>query len=749
MTRWLCMLAFACLPMIALSAPVAVTSGEHAGFTRIVLDFGKPVDWKLGRTSSGYELRLEQESIGYDLSAVFDLIRKDRLAAIWADPETGALQIGVACACHAIPFEFRPGIVVIDLKDGAPPAGSSFEQTLLGTQTSVLAARATPRPRSRPNSEAVPAYDWTAAALLTYRKSGTVQSPVSNRSDIPEGAVIDRLDPDTQVLRDTLLRQLSRGAAQGVVDLVMPQKETTPSNGKTFPGAQVRIGELTGLTEETGPPEHGDLAADGRACIGAELLDLAAWGTDLPVSAQMADAMTGLVGEFDRPDSDILKRAVQFNLYLGFGAEARQLLRAFPSELPETAIWRSLAYLLDDEPDPAPVFEGLGACDTPSALWAVLTDPAPTNGAPLNTAATLRAFSALPVHLRRHLGLRLADRFLALDDTETARAIRDAILRAPGASGSEVALLQVSMDLKSGDPLAAEAKLREILADPAQNAGEALIALVEARTAPLLPVDADLVGALEAMISEQSGQSAEPRYRRALALAQAASGNFDAAFASLDRSDETVPDIWRLLGAIGQDDVLLTHAILPEETSVPATDEGTAIQLANRLLNLGFPDQALRWVSPGVSVDPVLLAQAALQRQDPAAALGALQDREDVDALVLRAQAYRMLGDESSAAKAYSQAGDPEAMWQSVSRAGDWRKLSQDGPDLWQAAAEKVPVTLIGDVKPPESGLGSAIPVIADGPISRGYALAENSAQTREAVALLLASIPNSQSFLP
>lgn len=749
MNRWIWILVLACFPIIARAAPVAVTSGEHAGFTRIVMDFGKSVDWKVGRTPDGYELRIERESNGYDLSTVFDLIGTGRLAAIWANPETDALQIGVACACHAIPFEFRPGIVVIDIKDGAPPAGSSFELTLDGTPASVLAARATPRPRSRPKTEAVPLYDWTANALVAHRTPDAARGADAAPSDVLTGIVLDRIDPDTQVLRETLLRQLSRGAAQGVVDLVMPRQNATASSGNVFPGAQIRIGDLMGLTEDTGQAEHGDLASDGRACVGAEILDLAAWGTDLPVSAQMADATAGLIGEFDRPDSAILKRSVRFNLFLGFGAEARQLMHAFPVELEDAPVWKSLAYLLDDEPDPTPVFAGLAACDTPAALWAVLTDPAPTKGAPLNTAATLRAFSALPVHLRRLLGLRLADRFLAVDDTETARAIRDAILRAPGDPGSEAALLQVSMDLKSGDPQAAEAKLQEILANPAQNAGAALIALVEARAAQLLPVDANVVAALEAMISEQSGQTTERRHLRALALARAASGDFDAAFASLSPSDETMPDIWRLLGAIGQDEAVLTHAILPEDTSVPTADDGTAVQLANRLLDLGFPDQAMRWISLGVNADPVLLAQAELQRHDPTAALDVLQGREDADALILRAQAFRMLGDEDSAVIAYAKADDAGAMWQAVSRAGDWRKLSQEGPDLWQAVAAKVALTSVGNVRSMESDAGQATPIIGDGAISRGYGLAENSAQTRDSVTALLASIPASTSRLP
>ena len=40
----------------SLSQTVRVSSGEHDGFTRVVIDFGKPVDWQFGRSDSGYEL---------------------------------------------------------------------------------------------------------------------------------------------------------------------------------------------------------------------------------------------------------------------------------------------------------------------------------------------------------------------------------------------------------------------------------------------------------------------------------------------------------------------------------------------------------------------------------------------------------------------------------------------------------------------------------------------------------------------
>ena len=84
---------------------VTVRSGEHQGFSRLVLEFPNPVDWQFGRTEDGYELRLPDAGSTYDLSQVYRLIDKARVAAVSTGPDQGSLFIGLGCACHAIPFE--------------------------------------------------------------------------------------------------------------------------------------------------------------------------------------------------------------------------------------------------------------------------------------------------------------------------------------------------------------------------------------------------------------------------------------------------------------------------------------------------------------------------------------------------------------------------------------------------------------------------------------------------------------------
>lgn len=710
-------LAFALWALLAgplAAAPVLVKTGEHDGFTRLVMEFPAPLDWQMGRSADGYELRVSDPAPNYDLSEAFKLIGKSRLAAIWIDPQTAALRIGIACACHAIPFEFRPGIVVIDLRDGPPPRGSSFELALDPTPSNPAAA-----PDARSDS-----YDWQKQALAQLRGQAPMPDPATALTPLPSS------DPALQSLRESLLHQLGRGASQGVVELGHPQAaENVPAPAQDFGAARVGLGELPGVSVTEGLSDHAGLAADGQTCIATDQLDFAAWGDSRPVHQQMAEAMAGLVGEFDRPNAEALRKAIRFHLFIGFGAEARQLMQAFPVDAAEAHLWTSLARLVDGEADPASAFAGQTACDTPAALWAILAEPGLKPGTTVNADAAFLAFSALPITLRRHLGPSLADRFLAMKDNVSAAKIRDAILRAPGEAGPKVELMQAEMDMSSDDPAAAESRLKTMVADSGPETPAALIGLVSARVAQDLPVAPDLVTALEAVLRERSGTEDEPTTRRALLLARAASGDFDTAFASLPESPETEPQLWRLLSKLGQDDAILSHAVLAPAAPQPRAATDTAADLAKRLLSLGLAESALRWLPDPSAADPLVLAQIHLQRHDGRSALAALTGLDTPEALALRAQAMQQLGDLAAAARLYAKAGDSTGELSAVHRAQDWADLAQRGTEPWKSAAAALAA--------PKASAEAAPP----GPLAEGQQLVSTAAETRAAVEALLKAV--------
>lgn len=598
--RLLLLVMLLCLATIrpAMAQVARVTTGEHGPFTRVVVELPGPSDWLLGRSPGGYVLRVTGQMPRYDLASAFDRIDRRRVAALWADPADGLLRIALGCACHAIPFEFRPGIIVIDLRDGPAPPGSSFELALDGSAVPPGETLDGPRPRSRSSDR--PPFDWRDIAL---------GGRWSDHSPIPgSAAALPSLQAER--MRDRLLLEFARAAGQGLVDPAgrLPPA-SPPSPRPDAEGSHLRIGDpLVARPVTDAAPV---LAADGSACPADDRLAIGDWGSDLPAALQLSDAMSSLTGEFDRPDPPAVERAVRLHLHLGFGVEAVALLAAFPIEHPDIDLWRSMARLVDGQADPSGPFAGLAGCDGSAALWSRLADPAA--GGPVDAAAVIRTFSALPPHLRRHLGPLLAKSFLDGGDDASAALIGEAVERLPGDSGT--ALLAARLAVSQGDPERAADHLAKVLEDPGPNQRDALVALIHLHAADGRPLPPDTLPAIQAYLAEGVGTPDEGELRAAAVLAAAMAERFDLAFAELPRTPEVAGTLWSLL-ARGPDSAILTHAVGASTASVPAD---TRAVLSDRLLRLGFPAEAQRWAGdtaplalPPPASDPV--ERSILQR---------------------------------------------------------------------------------------------------------------------------------------
>ena len=593
------LLAWLTLPDQARAQVVRVVSGDHPSFTRLVLSFERAPDWQLGRIANGYALRLSGQQPRYDLTDIFRRITRDRLAAAWADPDDGMLRLQVACACHALPFELRPGVLVIDIRDGPPPPGSSFETTMDGTIAPALAARPQIRPRQRQETAPIP-FDWTTQ----FRPGQT--DPLVPPPPLPA--------PSHTALREELLRGLSQGMAEGLIDPVsrLPSPpETPPPQRAPLPG-NLRLGDP--LDTRTGLSPQPLVAADGQSCPAESRLDIAAWAGEGHPAAQLSTTLSSLLGEFDRPDPVAVQNAVRLHLHFGFGAEARALLQAFPITAPDTRLWSSLGRLVDGDSDPNGPFRGMAGCDGPAALWALLADPAlPPNLS--RAAAVLRSFSALPAGLRRHLGPELAERYLAAGDTATARALQDSFLRIPGPSDPRATITEARVTAALGAKTAAISLLSEPVAESGPAQPLALAALVDLHAVSGQSLDPSVETALAAFLPQFAGSADEAVLRRAHLLSLALTDQFDQAFAALPQAPQAAPDLWRLL-VNGPDSAILLHAMgaNPAAISAPVRQD-----IANRLLDLGFPEEARRWAGtvgplslPPPSPDP--LRDAILSR---------------------------------------------------------------------------------------------------------------------------------------
>jgi hypothetical protein len=721
------------LLLLVMAVPAAgetarVFSGEHEDFTRLVVELPQADGWTVGRTPMGYAFATNAASPpGFDLSRVWDRIPRTRLQALRSDPETGVLQLTLACPCHVFPFEYRPGMVVLDIKDGPPPPGSSFETAFSGFVDPGLLAAAEeaslPRNRAQSQADALPAtYDWLArpGAETTTRASEAAALPMLR------GAL------SLQPLRDELLEQISRGATIGVVDMALPgpAPDAPENTDEILPWTQIRIGEMPGMiVGENRPPEG--MTAEGGSCIPDATLNLADWGLDRPAIDLLSEARSGLYGEFDRVDAEAVLQSVRLHLYLGFGAEAAQIatLMEGGTVSDDLRIYVSMARLIDGETDPLTPFVGMLACDGAAALWSALAQDRLPPGPQVNVAAIVRSFVALPPHLRRQLGPGLAEKLLQRGDADFARIVRDAIQRSPDSTVAEVALLDAKAELQADRNDSARDFAQTSVAEGNPSV-EALLALVEAHFRDAEPLSPETATALMAFQREVATGPEAPALHRALVLALALSDQTPAAFAAVKETGLDVPDLWQVAGQRASDDDFLRQAVLAPNQPPPSVKAEVALTVATRLVGLGFPDAAMAWLGPVTETDPDparrVAAQAELLRGDARATLELLGELDAPADQALRARALVQLGRIEPARLAYEAAGLPEEAARLLPWEADWTRLQDEGSALWSVAASVATV-------PPRDETG---------PLARGAALVEESAAARAALDALLSTVP-------
>ena len=759
-----CLALAAALASAARAETVRVLTGEHGRFTRIALVLGQATPWRLGRTAAGYEFRLARPGITFDTGDAFRRIPRTRVAGLQAEESRLAIVLG--CNCHATAFEDRPGLIVIDIRDGAAPPGSAFEARLDAPAPegrTPAGLRPMPRPARRPPANAPQPDDfldlyWRGTPLPQPSPAAEGPAPDTAANRDATGGGEDRLVE----AQDHLLRMLARAAAQGMVDplpppataarpaaapgpaAAAPPAPTPPAPPPPTPAAVgPGLRAETGLDRDLREPPRLVLTPEGSACLPDDALDLAAWGDGRPPAVQIAEARQALLGEFDRPDPAGVDRLVRLYLNLGFGAEALAALKGLGGGSDAAPHLVEIAAVLDDRPARTGAFAGMEACATAAALWALLAGPRPGRAERIDRAAVQRAFSALPLHLRRLLGPGLAEVFLGLGDVETARALRDAILRAPGAHGDGVEVLAARVELARGRVAAADAALARLAAEGGAGAAEALALLIESRLARGEPVDEAQSAAAAALAFERRGTPAGTRLAAAHVLAEAARGAFGSAFAALGRLEaEDVAaaapvrgEVLRRLAEQGSDADFLRHAFAASATLPPpigpgslreAEDAAVRRALARRFLALGFGAEAQAALGPEAGLagdDRTLWAAAALAADAPRDALRALAGLAGAEPARLRAEALTRIGDHAGASAAYATAGLEAEARDAAWRAGDWTGLLAQGDDPRAGL-----VAALLDPGGADAAAG------ADKPLAAARGLLEDSAAARRAI---------------
>lgn len=540
----------------SLAETIAIRSGEHPSFSRLVIDFSDDVDWQENREDRRHILTFAAPGLTLETGRVFSKIPRKRLSDLSWQAQT--LTLDLACDCTVKTQRLASGKLVIDVTD-AP----------------FVASPAQSEPENTPQ-------DLKSAREMFDKLTET--PAIFPLPEPPEPA-----PDDASEAAKVLAQEIGRAASLGLLAPTPTGLDAVPTptqadNG--LPGFELRN------ALDTHDVKPRDTAVDVPAtCRPADVFDLANWGGEEPAGELIGRARNKLVGEFDLHNAEDVTSFARRLLYLGFGAEARSTLNALDGD-PDPVL-QALSFIVDGETSlDGTLLADQVACDTAGALWAVLSLKSVPAASNLN--AILREFSALPDHHRVYLGPKLIRAFLESDLPEQAHQIRNAIDRSADES-EPVHVMDAEIALHGAEADHGRDLLRDIALRDSHEAPEALDLLLHD---PEVAADPSLAKTAVVYAAESPKTDQADRLLNGAILAFLADGDYPAAFDAVnglaqDAHAEAFTTIWAHLIEQGSDasflQILYTPTLAETRTNWP---DPLTRDAHKRLRSLGFAEQA-------------------------------------------------------------------------------------------------------------------------------------------------------------
>ena len=726
------LLAALALPGAAVAATVTARTGDHDGFTLLVLTADEEIGWSLSGVGATRRVMFDRP-VEIALDGAFDRIGRTRLAALAATSGDG-LTLTLACRCAVTAMGLGPRALILDIGPAEPP---------------VVAADAPPSPEDESlwqveNLERV-TYDRDALAPLDPLPDFR---PPPARLPLPIApSPLDRAlaaEGIAAPVEGEVMRGVGRAVEQEVLEGPAPVGPRVGLDSLSVPNIRIETSvdrDLSAIAPA--------LSVLLRRCLTGARFDVADWGDEADPWGDFGRLRGALTTEADRPDPAAIEALARRYVWLTFGAEAEELLRLFPADTDAAKVLRVMAAVVDGA---APLdragAEALIRCRTDAALWAILaTRERLEIGSALRDAA-IADFSDLPLHLRRALGPVLVERLLDAGATDAARRAWRAVTRASGDHGTPFSFATSLLELREGFVGAATRRLEDVTETDPTLAPLALATLLEARLETGGAVDALTVEAARTLAFErrrdpemaQRLRLAEMRVRLREGRARSVLDDLPEALDEGTLSDEAatrlMPEI-HLAAAAGEDDATFLAMALNAPQGLAGQEGGPEAlrAMGERLLSLGFPDEALAMMAAAPVEDRALTeATAALSAGRPAEAAALLEGRTDAPARRIVARALSAGGRHLEAADLFAALGDMDAARGERLRAAAWDGLadgSVDGEDdaVTEAArlADRPPLADPGD---------------DDGYLVGKRALLDGAAETRARIAALLDALP-------
>lgn len=503
---------------------VRVQSGEHDGFTRLVVDVGPDRTWSIEGDASRPVIRFDPGIASFDLSQVFSTIPRTRLNDLALDD---GLVLDLACACPVSASRYRSRYLVLDIADetarDTAPADDQVSESSDADDPDAAARRVAA-------AESLP--DLTRLIL----ESATEAEPSPSTDFLQAQAV--------ETAAAIMAEQLARAAASGLIEAApgRPLSDADPltSIERTVPGtgpAAAELGRIEDIPFDL--PIRAETAVDialQRAvasemqrprlvCTGQEF-SLVDWSDGTGVYSGLGQLRAAVYDDRGVIDRRAVVDLARHYISYGFGAEAAYWLAEIPNP-PESMV--ALASIVDGAETPVfPHLADAAVCSPGELLWRYVDGSFEGDLGAEEVSAIQRATAALPMVLRDQLGPRIARDLSADGHVVAARNVRDMLVLGGRLSNAALLRLDLDLGLRGGTPEGEiRADLATALRDERTASAEAMAHVLRFDRETGQPVSEARLVAAEAILREDGVQAATAGLWREVVLALARVGDLD------------------------------------------------------------------------------------------------------------------------------------------------------------------------------------------------------------------------------
>ncbi len=660
---------------------ILVTTGEHADFTRLVLQSSNPIAWQLLPPTPGSAarvLRIAERDAQIDISRAFQRIPRARLADLVRTRE--GLELQLNCDCPIEAWTERQGLVVLDI--GNP------QQSDDGTHVSfVIASDITTPLRFTESDLARNAGISLAQAWPAGTEHPGFIGPAAPHGPMPSPLAVS----ERTAVMQQLTTQVAGALAQGILN---------PSHERPPHAEMIRL--VDGANEAAIPPNLRVMSVLDRAdddaallpddlpnaCAAAASLDFAIAPAPGNFNTALAARMSNWIGEFDQPEQAVTEELVILYLQHGFGAEARALLENAVHPIVGRDLLLGFSDTIEGRQSNSRLrlAEQHGCGGAATMLAALAGAPLPRIRGHANEIAN--TYAQAPGILRTALGSALIRILVEAEAIDAGRVVADTLRRTPFARSEDLRMADAMLDRARGESLQAGARLSRDASDDIESVLLRLqIALETSAIVPELvllnaeaiasmhrldPLGIDLMAAI-IRLRVNSGTPTE-----ALDLIDRLEGWAGGSLHDSQLISELGDMVWFGLALQASDPALLARILNRSDWRDPSFSVETRTALAERLLRFGMTEAAeMLLVAPRAEAERHLLARLHREREEPERALAVLSDDRSDTAESLPAHVLHERGENSASSQIHAGPGAFDSAARTAVPGRDWAMLEE------------------------------------------------------------------------